>query len=340
MTTVAEIGEAGLLAALESLLGEPGDGLEVAVGDDAAIFSPLGKKRPRPVLCCDAMVEGVHFRRSWASFSDIGHKLAAVNLSDLAAMGAKPLGLVLSMALGGDEKVTEVMALVRAVAHEAQGAGARLAGGDISAIDGPMVLSVSALGKVDRGVLRHGGQPGDVLMVSGSVGNAAAGLRILESLGHRPAHLNRLVRAQLRPEHRCDLALAVAPCVRSMADISDGLLDAVALVLGAGYGARIDSARIPVSRALSAFAQKLHRDPLAFALFGGEDFELMMAVAPEHVDRVLSLGKAAGHRLHAIGTVQEEAGIDVDGHRLKARDAVGYRHFGSDRRASKGPRNV
>ena len=183
MTTVADIGEAGLLARIARAFGKRDPRLLVGVGDDAAVLRALG---PTAVVSADMLVEDVDFSRVWAKPEDIGHKAAAANLSDLAAMGATPRALVVALAMQPREQVSFVLRLLRSLDATGRGFGAPLVGGDISKTAGPLIVSVTVLGVASqRHVLqRHQGRLGDVVMVSGTLGGAALGLRALQARSH------------------------------------------------------------------------------------------------------------------------------------------------------------
>ena len=334
MTTVAQIGEARLLAAIAKIAARPAPGVVVGVGDDAAVLSRIG---PEVVLTTDMLIEGIDFERAWAKFGDIGHKAAAVNLSDLAAMGARPRALLLSLALQPSERVRDILTLVAAVQRQARRYGAALVGGDLSRTTGPLVLSVTAVGEVDEGraLPRYRGVPGDVLLVSGSVGAAAAGLLLLRGVAHgdgvSPAARRALVARQLRTTPRVALGCALVASRRahSCADVSDGLARDTAHVLSAGATFRLELAALPVARGVAAIAQEVGRPAWELALGGGEDFELVLACAPRHVRALQALARAVGTRLTPVGEiVAGRTPVLVDARGARATDLpAGFDHF-------------
>ena len=185
MTTIGDIGERRLIARIGDVVAKTGGAqswVERGIGDDAAVFGCSG----RVVASSDMLVEGVDFDFDWASFADVGHKAAAVNLSDLAAMGCRPRGLLLNLGLRRADAVAGVLALVRSLARVGAQYGAPLIGGDISSTSGPLVVSVTAVGDLDEGVeslSRATSVAGDKILVSGCLGGAAAGLGLMQS-GH------------------------------------------------------------------------------------------------------------------------------------------------------------
>jgi thiamine-monophosphate kinase len=327
MRRIADVGEQGLLAAiarrLEGARGHASRGVLVGIGDDAALLSAVG---PAAVLTTDLLVEGVDFDWSWARPTDVGHKAAAVNLSDLAAMGARPRGLLLSLALRPGDAVRDVLALVDAVHREGSRHGAPLVGGDLSATSGPLVISVTAVGEVSAGraMRRHRGRPGDRVLVSGTLGAAAAALSLFLSGRAAPP---ALARRQLRPEPRIALGLALSRSglVRSCADVSDGLAGDALHVAAAGCGVELDLARLPRDRALEKAAWRLRRDAAELALQGGEDFELVLAAAPAQVPALLRLSTRLGVPLTDVGVVVRRPGLSLTGR--GSLGAGGFDHF-------------
>ena len=325
--TLAQVGEAGFVKLLRRRFARPAPGVVLGVGDDAAVLHALG---PQAVVSTDMLIENVDFARRWATPGDIGHKAAAVNLSDLAAMGATPRALVASLALHAHDRVTDVMQLLTRLDQVGRRFGAPLVGGDLSRIDGPWVISVTAMGVAStRGVLRRGlGQPGDALLVSGTLGAAALGLRQLQQ---GATQANMWTRRQLRPTPQVALGCALARCgrVRSAADISDGLSQDVLHVVAPGCGAVVDAAVLPVARGFWAAAAKLTHSPLDLVLSGGEDFELVLAVAPQHVAFLQGLARRHRTQLRQVGTVTAKKGLKVLNSPFLA-DSTGFDHFGSN----------
>ena len=243
--TVSELGERALLARIQARLSTTGRrnaSLVIGIGDDAAVVAPT--RNAYTVLTTDAHVEGVHFDRRYSAPADIGHRALAVNLSDLAAMGAKPVWALLSLVLPDDLQVVDVEAMVGASAALGQQFGCEVIGGNLTRSPGPLVVDVTAVGEVrPRRVLpRSGGRPGDELWVSGSIGAAAAGLEMLGGgQGDVTAGAGNCIARFLRPEPRVRLGLAVAQAraARAAMDLSDGLADAahqLAEASGCGVG--------------------------------------------------------------------------------------------------------
>ncbi len=307
--TVADVGEAGLIARIQRYVKPRGAGVVVGVGDDAALVRAV---KPAAVLTTDMLVENVDFRFAWATWADVGHKAAAVNLSDLAAMGARPRGLLLSLALRSDVRVSDVMALVSTLAKVGARYGAPLVGGDLSKIDGPVVASVTAIGEVDpkRALRRHAARVGDVVLVSGALGGAAAGLDALQA-----GLMTPLRERQLRPTPniRLGMALADSGLIKSAADISDGLARDALHLVPKGAGVALDVTALPIDRDVARVAGHFHKDAVRLAVAGGEDFELVLACAPRDVARVQAIARRQRCRLTVVGKVVKQPGLVMEG---------------------------
>ena len=307
------------------VLGDSTDieGVETLVpnGDDAAVIAsslPL-------VFCVDSLVEGQDFRRDWASFEDVGWKLGATNLSDLAAMGASPLTGFLSLGVPNDvgqEHLRQLRAGLEAVWSPF--GSPHIVGGDLSKTEGPFWASLQLVGQLRDGkpMRRCRVQPGDLICVSGNLGEAAAGLYELETQGDRlPIAFKR---AQLRPRPRVSLGIALSRtgCVASAIDISDGFLLDLRRLLGSEYGTDIDSSKLPVASELrEAYPERW----LHWALHGGEDFELIFCVARENLAAVEGL--EGDEDIRVIGTVTKNSALVVDG--TEVSESLGFDHFRS-----------
>ena len=239
------------------------------------------------VVTTDTLVEGVHFDRSFVSAADVGHKTLAINLSDLAAMGATPRVAVLALVLPDAVSVLDLDAVIEGLLTLAARHGIALVGGNVTRTHGPLVLGLTAVGAVRRRrvVTRDGGRPGDELWVTGSVGPAAAGLDALRR--GRPADpasdpdLDDCVHRYRRPEPRVRIGALLGRnrVARAGVDLSDGLADGLRqLTRASGVGAVVDSAAIPVHPGARRWFVRRGDDPVEAALRGGDDYELLIAV--------------------------------------------------------------
>ena len=286
--SVGVVGEFGVIARVTARAGTAAAAL-VGPGDDAAVVRAPDS---RVVATTDVLVEGRHFRRDWSSPEDIGHKAAAANLADVAAMGAVPTALLVGLACPADTSTSWLEGVATGMAQECFPLGAAVVGGDIVAAAGDsdaVVLSVTALGDLQgrAPVLRSGARPGDVVAVAGRLGWAACGLAALRRGFTSPA---AAVNAHRRPEppYAAGPAAAVAGAT-AMCDVSDGLL-ADAGHIAAASGVVVDLDRAALVRAcleppgvLQQVAGALGADPMAWVLTGGEDHALL-ATFPSEAD--------------------------------------------------------
>ena len=332
--TIGELGEFGLIAAVTAAMAAAGgqapaddqaagSKLLVGTGDDAAV---LRAADGRVVATTDMLIEGRHFRRDWSSATDIGHKAAARNLADVAAMGAMPTALLVGFAGPGQLAVEWVTDLAAGIAAECAAVGAAVAGGDTSSAEA-VLLAITALGDLAgrAPVTRSGAEPGDVVAVAGTLGSAAAGLDLLMTgvVSDSPA-LAALVSAHRRPNPPYAAGpQAAALGATAMIDVSDGLIGDLGHVALAS-GVRIElAARLvaaepiapvgPLRQAAKVLGQ---RDWVDWVLTGGDDHAL---VATFPADVVLPDGWIT------IGTVAEGHGVAVDG-RIWT-DTGGWEHF-------------
>ncbi len=310
-----ELGEFGLIARLTSHAGTRPDVL-LGVGDDAAVLDLGGDALL--VATVDAQVEGRHFLWDVAAPEEIGHKALAVNLSDIAAMGAEPLWALVSLLVPPELPVETLDGIYAGFNTLAGRFGVALVGGNVAATDGSLAIDVTLLGRVPRGQMltRAGGQPGDLLLVTGTLGASAAGTLIAVA-DSPPASLSRDVllrarQAQVAPQPRVaeGRALAAAGIVRAMLDVSDGLAaDLGHLCERSGVGAALEAGSIPVDPAAAAIATALGRDPLDVGLTGGEDYELLFSVRPGDEARAMDVVRAVGGSAHLIGRLTAEPGL-------------------------------
>lgn len=311
-----------LIGAITRILGQrPDPRVEIGIGDDAAVLRVPGA---RVVATTDTLVAGVHFRFDWSRPADVGARAVAVNVSDLAAMGCRPLAALLSYELPPDMTDRRVLAVTRGIATAARHWDLPVAGGNITATSGPFVVALTVLGipACDRVLTRAGAQPGDAILVSGPVGGAAIGRALLDRMPDRVRTWPAPVRAYRRPVARLDLGVALARDARVHAaiDISDGLLADLGHVLRAsGVGATLESSHIPLYPGARACARALGLDPLMAALSGGDDYELLVSVSPEGAAHWQAQG------MTRIGNVTKGRGLRIRGAGNRA-GLSGWRH--------------
>jgi thiamine-monophosphate kinase len=297
----------------------------LGVGDDAAILR--GTDDADLVAAVDTIVAGRHFLEG-SDARSIGHRSLAVNLSDLAAMGARPAWAMLSLTLPTPSP-DWLEGFARGFGDLARAHEVMLVGGDTTA--GPLTVSVQIMGHVPRGtaLLRDGGREGDLVVVTGTIGDAGAGLALATgalSTEDTPA-ASELRRRFEYPTPRVEFGLAARGLASAAMDLSDGLVgDLPKLAAASGLGAHIDVDRLPLSRALFSVAgRERARD---FALGGGDDYELLLAVAPAHFDALASRAAALNLTLTAIGELRRGNTVNwaLDG-RSYLPTVKGYSHF-------------
>jgi thiamine-monophosphate kinase len=280
----------------------------LGLGDDAAILTPPAGCDL--VLTTDGVIAGVHF------FPDdppetIGRKALRMNLSDLAAKGARPIGFLMSLALAAGVDETWLAAFAAALGADAQHYGCALLGGDTDRTPGPLSISIAAFGAVPRGkmVRRSSAKAGDSIMVSGTIGDAALGVQLrrdrdLAARWRLPERLGvELQQRYLLPEPRNALAEAVREHASAAMDVSDGLAgDLAKLCRASSVAAEIDVARVPLSEAARA---ALARDSslIGTILTGGDDYEIVATLAPDRVAPFAAAAERAGVAVAAIGRV-------------------------------------
>ncbi|MGZ8281873.1 MAG: thiamine-phosphate kinase [Allosphingosinicella sp.] len=293
--------------------------------DDAAVLDFGGRKL---VLTCDMIVEGVHFRADDPP-QDVAWKLVAVNLSDLAAKGARPLGVLLGYALGSDEWDA---AFAAGLGTALAGFGLPLLGGDTVAMPpaAPRAFSITALGDATGPVpSRSGALPGHHLWVSGTIGDAGAGLGLLAVGRTEPAGLIERYR---NPRPRLEAGQRLAPIVAAMMDVSDGVLvDAARLADASGCRAEIELGDLPLSADLLAFGGDT-RDARLQAATAGDDYELLFAAPGEATPQILALAEGIGLPLSRIGQFAPGTGlaVTIGGEAVELPARLGFEHRGAD----------
>jgi thiamine-monophosphate kinase len=343
---VADAGERALIERIRGRVPAADRSLVVGIGDDAAVAAP--DRGALQVLTTDALVEGIHFDRRFSTPSDIGHKALAVNVSDVASMGGASRFALLSLMLPAHTTLADVDELIDGLLDLAKRLRITLAGGNITRSPGPLVVDVTVIGSVRprRILTRAGGHAGDDLYVTGRIGAALAGLEWLrENCGTsgsaggaeharspRPDEaMTECVNRYCRPEPRARLGAIVgrARAASACMDLSDGLADAVTQISSASQtGAQIDTALLPIHPSAQAWFSQSGRDPVATAVAGGDDYELLFAVPPKRRGRLRGVFREAqGVPITRIGalTADRSVGLVRDG-RLEPLPS-GFVHF-------------
>ncbi|MGI9181023.1 MAG: thiamine-phosphate kinase [Longimicrobiaceae bacterium] len=300
--------------------------VRVGPGDDCAVVVGNGI-----ALSVDLSVEGIHFRRDWLSEHEIGCRAASAALSDLAAMAARPIGVLVALAVPEEQADAAAVQMMDGVREAAARVGAVVLGGDLTRSPGPIVLDLAVVGECPDPVLRSGAEPGDAVWVTGELGAAAVTIaRLLREEAPHPAAWHRFACPVPRiPEA---LWLRERRLPKAMIDLSDGLAgDAAHLAAASGVAVLLDRAAIPVHESVLADTAS-EEDALRYALAGGEDYELCFVAAEGAVEPHADDFEAEfGTRLTRVGRIAEGDGVfwmAADGQRQPL-NLTGFQHFGS-----------
>jgi thiamine-monophosphate kinase len=303
MAAPRSVGEFEIIAAIEGLVRDrgAGRGVRLGIGDDAAVLATDSQS----IVTTDALVEGVHFRRDWLSAAQLGCRAFRVASSDIAAMGATPKYVLLSLMIPAAYSRTDVRRCVAGLVDEAAQAKSALVGGNISS--GPVLsLTLTVIGiSGARIITRSGARPGDAVVVTGTLGDAAAGVELLTAGSRR----GKLVDSYRQPPSRIALGarLARAADVSAMLDLSDGLgADLRHLCGSSQVSARVDTDKIPVSKALETHVRRKGTGGILDYAIRGEDYELLMAVGggAAGLRRVARACKTDGVSMTVIGGIE------------------------------------
>ncbi|WP_419662777.1 ThiL: thiamine-monophosphate kinase [Desulfosarcina variabilis str. Montpellier] len=317
-------GEFALIDRLSHRSATSHPNMVMGIGDDAAVINKVFSNGDYLLVTTDMLVEKSHFRCDWASAEQIGVKSVACNASDIAAMGGIPTFMFVSLALTPDTEVEWAEALYQGMSQACRRYDITIAGGDTT--HGRMItISITLLGRVSPQnlCLRSHARPGEVLCVTGPLGGSAAGLAMLLAGLTPPDYLKS---KHLAPQCRLDLSPRIAPEASAMIDISDGLAADVNHICDqSGTGVEITLTDIPLHPSVIGAAHTMGKDPYAFALSGGEDFELLFSVSLAGKNKL----EEKGVSLIPVGRVTEAAA----GRMLKLPDGQkrtlsgGYNHF-------------
>lgn len=290
--SLSELGEFGLIDQIAGLFGEGRAGDAIGIGDDCAVL-PYGEGRSL-LITTDMMIEERHFRHELISAEDLGYKSLAVNLSDISAMGGKPIYAFLSIGLPEDLSPVWLEQFFRGARKISLAYNVKLLGGDTTKSPGPMVINYCVLGVMDKeSVLwRSSARPGDQLAVLGKLGESGAGLKLLmESKSSYDSAEQQLIESHNRPLIYIDEAqyLASMPAVHAAIDLSDGVIsDAGHIAQESGVTLRVDLDRIPITPELKTICNVHSWDPLELALTSGEDYGVLFTYNEETDGKLLS----------------------------------------------------
>lgn len=301
--------EDSLIAALKTRFQVPSP--LVGIGDDCAII-PQGEYGE--LLTTDALIEGVHFLKSTLSSKDLGYKSIMVNVSDIAAMGGTPLYALLSMGLPREISPDFLPSFLEGIEEALRATHVHLIGGDTVASLQHIFINITIVGRVKLKEVkrREGAKPGDILCVDGYLGNSAAGLAdLLKGAKSSSVVLEAHQRPRAHVGEGCWLAQSEQ--VHAMMDLSDGLaMDLPRLLEASKCSARIDLEKLPISSALSDWCKRTQKNPYSMAVEGGEDYCLLFAVAPGHLEKLkYAFQKQFGRPIFPIGQLRAPADCKV-----------------------------
>jgi thiamine-monophosphate kinase len=325
-----EIGEFGLINRIRKWMAASDPALIQGIGDDVAVIG-IGSKAL--LVTTDILIERIHFDRSWIDPYRLGKKALIVNLSDIAAMGGTPKYFLISLGLPKNLPLSFVSSFYRGLKEEAKRFRVDLIGGDTS-LSQRITINICLLGEAKKGriLFRKGARVGNDLFVSGRLGDAALGLKILQKQGPMGRPMG-LMKKQLSPCPRIELGQAIAGdrLATAMIDVSDGLLiDTTHLIEESGVGARIWEDRIPLSRLYRKWIHSYSKDPYQIALTGGEDYELLFTAPPDRREEISTLALSSNIPITWIGKILPQK----EGFRIIRKDGkeyspsrMGFEHF-------------
>lgn len=307
------LGEFELIARLASHLPGPRGAGVIGIGDDAAAI-PSGEGLL--LLTCDIAVAGRHFERGLNPMADVGWKVATSSVSDIAACGGLPTCALISLGVPAEVPEQEWEQLYQGIAEAAAHYGFQVLGGNVSGA-GEMLVDCFMLGKAPAFIPRGGARPGDLVAVSGTLGDSHAGLAVLREgapQGARGEAEQKLLGRHLRPRARTDLVELLRRVAHAAIDISDSLASELHHLAKAGeVRLEVDGAALPLSPELRAYAEARGEDPLQAALFGGEDYQLLFTLPAAEAHRLEGAG------VTVIGEVKSGEGVLLSGRPLPAK---------------------
>jgi len=325
--TLAEAGELEFIRRIRELM--PGEGGDIvrSAGDDCLVtLEPGGGYLLHTV---DTFVDEIHFTRSYMTWGEIGSRCMAASVSDIAAMSGTPVHTLLSLSMPRALVLDDAVALFRGLAVTAESYGCPIAGGETTSTPGPLTVTVTVVGRVepDRVVLRSGARAGDVVYMTGFPGEAMAGLEVFK---HGMPGFERLRRAFVRPDAKVAVSreLTARFEISAMIDLSDGLATDIGHICEeSGCGAMVREASLPLTDAFIGFVKGIGRDPMDFAISGGEEYGLLFTSSDPGLEGV---NEVLGEMVTCIGMVTDRAGMLE---RMRPEGAIvpltlrGYEHF-------------
>jgi thiamine-monophosphate kinase len=333
---ISDLGEFPLIERLEGIIAVERSDIIIGIGDDVAVLADTDEEFLLATV--DSQVERVHFLRHEISPHQLGRRALAINLSDIAAMGGRPQVALVSLALPADTEVTWMEDLYRGLREEADRYGTAVVGGNIARSPGGVFIDVCVLGRVRHEHLlrRSGARPGDQVLVTGQLGQAGAGLKLLldPDLSVEASDRDLLLTHLLTPTPRVTEAAAIAHAglATAMIDISDGLSSDVGHICERSQvGVRIWAERLPISAAVRHVAELTSTPPWQLALASGEDYELCFTAPPEAVEKLMAAVDETNTPVTMVGEIlpaeQDRRLVLPDGQEVRL-EPSGWQHFG------------
>ncbi len=342
MADMSQIGEFDLIKRIRSGLGFKNKGVVVGIGDDSAAVRLT--KGLLLIATTDSLIEGIHFKSDTISSSQLGRKSVAVNVSDIAAMGGIPCYLLISIGIPPSLSVEYIDGFYDGIREATESYNVVVVGGDTFGSDNRLIISITILGEIEEEYLvrRRGAKVGDKIFVTGSLGDSALGLEILESgisdnrpvkATQRTIHIDEIISRHILPTPRLEEGrlLATKRLASAMIDTSDGLAsDLRRICEESAVGARIYLKKIPISEAVNDIAFSRDKSPFDYALYGGEDYELLFTVREDMVADMPRHWEGMKNPIKEIGEIiEEDEGILIidEAHNISPLTREGYDHF-------------
>jgi thiamine-monophosphate kinase len=336
--TLSDIGEFGLIDRIHALLQKEGlttPGLTLGIGDDTASFRP--REGYEVLITCDCMLEGRHYLPEHISPLNLGRRAMALNISDIGAMGGRPLYALVSLGLNSETLVADVEAIYRGFIAELNPFEASVIGGNVTKTDHAMFIDITLIGEVEQGKMtrRSGARAGDAILVTGYPGESAAGLHLLlKAQPKEDLSKHSLVQAYNTPSHRAREGEAIAQSgyATAMIDTSDGFLgDLGHICEESGVGARLVLEKLPIREPLRGAAAQMGKEPFELVLQESDDYELIITCSVEHVDRICSavdsVSEVVVTEVGQISEISDGIKLIMPGGSERAVTPSGWDHF-------------
>jgi len=327
-----KIGEFGLIELIKKKVYHRNPKILVSIGDDAAIIKSSASKYL--ILTTDTLLENIHFDLSYFSFGDLGHRALVANLSDIAAMGGLPVTAIVTLGLPDYVSVENVLELYVGMNLLARKFNCPISGGDVTSSPKGLFITISVLGEVEKNylTLRSKAKAGDLICVTGELGESQAGLELLQKskTNKKLKYSKGLIQKHLAPQPKIKEAREIIKKLKpnSMIDISDGLASEVSHIAQASkLGAVIYESEIPVSSKAKQAGKILNKNPLNWALYGGEEYEILFTIPKNRIKRLIELSQKI--KLTVVGEMKKEKGVFLlkpNGKKERIKKG-GFRHF-------------